>query len=121
MQNSTDQARSVAARLTGKPAAYDKLPWFWSDQGDLRVQMCGLAQDTDDAVLRGDPATGKFSVLRFRGERLTAVESVNHAADHMAMRKILAAGGSLTREQAADPSFRLNSIAAGPAGSGTNT
>lgn len=116
VQNAVDHARAVAARIAGKPAPYDKLPWFWSDQGDLRVQMCGLAQETDDVVLRGDPASGKFSVLRFRGDRLTAVESVNLVADHMAMRKILTAGNSLTREQAADATFKLNSFVPGSAG-----
>lgn len=115
VQNSVDQARAVAARLAGQPAPYDKLPWFWSDQGDLRVQMCGLAQETDDVVVRGSPETGRFSVLRFRGDRLTAVETVNHPADHMAMRKILAGGGSLSREQAADAAFKLSSVALGSA------
>ena len=113
VQNSVDHARTVAARLAGKPAPYDKLPWFWSDQGDLRVQMCGLADPADDVVLRGDPASGKFSVLRYRGDRLTAAESANHPAEHMALRKILAAGLGLSREQAADPTFKLNSVVAG--------
>jgi 3-phenylpropionate/trans-cinnamate dioxygenase ferredoxin reductase subunit len=107
VQNSADHARAVAARLAGKPAPYDKLPWFWSDQGELRVQMCGLAQESDDVVLRGSPASGRFSVLRYRGDRLTAAETFNHPAEHMALRKILAAGGTLSREQAADPAFKL--------------
>ena len=106
VQNSADHARAVAARLAGKPAPYDKLPWFWSDQGELRVQMCGLAQESDDVVLRGSPASGRFSVLRYRGDRLTAAETFNHPAEHMALRKILAAGGTLSREQAADPAFK---------------
>ena len=109
VQNSVDHARSVAARLAGKPAPYDKLPWFWSDQGDLRVQMCGLSQESDDVVFRGDPQSGKFSVLRYCGDRLTAVETVNHPAEHMTMRKILTLGGTLTRAQAADPAFKLAS------------
>ena len=108
VQNSIDQARAVAVRLTGKQAPYDKLPWFWSDQGDLRLQMCGLAEETDDAVLHGDPGTGHFSVLRFRGDRLTAVESVNDSPHHMTMRKLLAFGGAISREQAADPRFKPN-------------
>ncbi len=117
VQNSVDHARAVAARLTGKPAPYDKLPWFWSDQGDLRVQMCGLAEDSDDVVLRGNPESGRFSVLRFCGDRLTAIETVNNPADHMALRKLLAGGGSLSREQAADTAFKLNSLLTGAKGS----
>ncbi len=110
VQNSVDQGRAVAARLAGKAAPYDKLPWFWSDQGDLRVQMCGLSAAGDDTVLRGDPASGKFSVLHFRGERLAAVETLNHPAEHMAIRKILAAGATLTRAQAADVDFKLAAV-----------
>ena len=110
VQNAVDQARSVAARIAGKPAPYDKLPWFWSDQGDLRVQMCGLCAESDAVVVRGDAAGGKFSALRFNGDRLTAVESLNHPVEHMALRKILAARAPLTREQAADPAFKLASL-----------
>jgi 3-phenylpropionate/trans-cinnamate dioxygenase ferredoxin reductase subunit len=111
VQNSVDHARAVAARLVGKPAPYDKLPWFWSDQGDLRVQMCGLAAEGDDVVVRGDPASGKFSVLHFRGERLSAVETLNQPAEHMALRKILAAGAPLSRAQAADAAIKLSALA----------
>ena len=114
VQNAADQARSLAACLTGKRGPYDKLPWFWSDQGDLRVQMCGLAQEGDDVVLRGSPEAGRFSVLRYRGERLTAVETVNNPAEHMALRKIMSAGISPTREQAVDPTFKLASLVAPP-------
>jgi 3-phenylpropionate/trans-cinnamate dioxygenase ferredoxin reductase subunit len=111
VQNAVDQARCVAARIAGKPAAYDKVPWFWSDQGPNRLQIAGVAQAGDSAVMRGTLAEGKFSVLRFRGGRLTAVESVNSAADHMAARKLLAAGVALTPEQAADASVKLASLA----------
>ena len=115
VQNAADQARAVAARLAGKPAPYDKLPWFWSDQGDLRVQMCGLAQEGDDVVLRGSPESGRFSVLRYRADRLTAVETVNNPAEHMLLRKIMAAGLSPTRMQAIDPAFKLASLVTPPA------
>ena len=115
VQNAADQARTLAARLTGKPAPYDKLPWFWSDQGDLRVQMAGLALEGDDVVLRGSPEAGRFSVLRYRGEHLVAVETVNNPAEHMALRKIMAAGLSPTREQARDTAFKLASLVSPPA------
>lgn len=111
VQNAVDQARCVAARLAGKPASYRKVPWFWSDQGENRLQIAGVAEAGDLAVVRGAIATGKFSVLRLREGRLTAVESVNSAADHMAARKLLAADIQLTPEQAADASVKLAALA----------
>lgn len=111
VQNAVDQARCVAARLAGKPAPYRKVPWFWSDQGTDRLQIAGVADSADSAVVRGAIADGKFSVLRFRAGRLTAVESMNSAADHMAARKLLATGVALTPEQAADTGVKLASLA----------
>lgn len=112
VQNAVDQARCVAARLAGRPAPYDKVPWFWSDQGANRLQIAGVAEAGDDVVLRGAVADGKFSVLRLRAGRLTAVESINSPADHMAARKLLAARVTLTPEQAADTGVKLAVLAA---------
>mgnify|MGYP002130833877 CR=1 FL=1 len=82
---SSAQARAVAARLAGyAPVGYDPVPWFWSDQGPLKLQMAGLAAGRDTAVVRGDPASGAFSVFCFAKDRLLAVESVNMPGDHMA-------------------------------------
>ena len=111
VQNAVDQARCIAARLCGKPAPYDKLPWFWSDQGENRLQIAGVCDSGDEAVLRGDIASGKFSVLRYRGGQLRAVESINQTADHMGARKLLAQGLPVPREQAADPLVKLASLA----------
>lgn len=113
VQNAVDHARTIAARLAGRPAAYVAVPWFWSDQSDLKLQMVGLARPTDDAVLRGDPASRRFSVFRFRDGRLTAIESVNRPADHMLGRRLLAdpaKPSSLTPEQAADEGFELKAL-----------
>lgn len=112
VQNAVDQARCVAARLAGKAEPYAKVPWFWSDQGDNRLQIAGVAEIGDSAVLRGDIAAGKFSVLRFRDGRLSAVESINSVADHMAARKLLAAATPISPEQAADTSVKLATLAA---------
>lgn len=114
VQNSVDQARCVAARLSGKPEAYAKVPWFWSDQGPNRLQIAGVAFADDSAVLRGDPATGKFSVFRFRAGRLSAVESINSTGDHMAARKLLANQTPISPDQAADSSLKLTALAAAP-------
>ena len=107
VQNASDQARCLADRLLGKPAAYAKLPWFWSDQGALKLQIAGLSGGHDRTILRGDPASGAFSVFCYQGERLLAVESLNRAPDHMAARRFLAGAAAVTPEQAADPMFDL--------------
>jgi 3-phenylpropionate/trans-cinnamate dioxygenase ferredoxin reductase component len=107
VQNAVDQGRCVAAAVAGKPAVYDKVPWFWSDQGDLKLQIAGITQGHDASVLRGDPAGGHFSVFCYRGGRLIGVESVNQTADHVAARRLLAGDPALTPEQAGDQSYDL--------------
>ena len=111
VQNAVDQGRCLAARLTGQPRAYDAVPWFWSDQGPRKLQIAGLAAPGDASVLRRMGAG--FSVFRFREGRLSAVESVDRPADHMAARRLLAAGRGPTPEQAADPGFDLKALATG--------
>jgi len=112
VQNAVDQARAVAAQIAGKPAPYDKVPWFWSDQRDLKLQIAGLTAGHDAAVLRGDPESRSFSVFCFRGTRLVGVESVNRPADHIVARRLLAqADPNLSPEQAADESYDLRAHA----------
>ena len=111
VQNAVDQARGVAAHITGKRAPYDKVPWFWSDQGDLKLQIAGITTGHDTAVLRGDPGDGRFSVFCFRAGRLIGVESVNQTADHVVARRLLASDPKLTPEQAADESYDLRAHA----------
>lgn len=107
VQNATDQARCVAARLTGKAQPYQAVPWFWSDQGPLKLQIAGLSSPHDLAVMRGDPVTGAFSMFCFRNNRLFGVESVNKPADHMIARRLLASNVTLTPDEAADLGFDL--------------
>lgn len=109
VQNAIDQGRCLAARLNGRPAAYGALPWFWSDQGPHKLQIAGLSGPGDPSAVRGSGAA--FSVFRFRDGSLSAVESVDRAADHMIARRLLAAGTPLTPEQAADPGFDLKALA----------
>lgn len=111
VQNATDQARALARRLMGRPETYDALPWFWSDQGDLKLQIAGLSHGVDHWVTRGDPATRAFATLGFRGGKLAVVETVNRGADHMAARRIIASGAHITPEQAADLAFDLKKLA----------
>jgi 3-phenylpropionate/trans-cinnamate dioxygenase ferredoxin reductase subunit len=107
VQNAIDQGKCVAARITGQPAPYQSVPWFWSDQGALKLQIAGLTQGFDRAVLRGDPAGTSFSVFCYRGGQLLGVESVNRAGEHMAARKLLGQRAALHPDQAADESYDL--------------
>jgi 3-phenylpropionate/trans-cinnamate dioxygenase ferredoxin reductase subunit len=110
VQNATDQGRLVAGRLMGKAKPYDAVPWFWSDQGDLKLQIAGLGTGHDTAVVRGDPASGAFSVFCFKDGKLLAVESVNKGPDHVMGRRLIASGVRVTPQQAADETIALKSL-----------
>ncbi|HEV7371689.1 NAD(P)/FAD-dependent oxidoreductase [Arenibaculum sp.] len=107
VQNALDQARAAAGSAMGTPTPHDAVPWFWSDQYEVKLQMAGLSQGADRSALRGSADQGRFSLFHFRDGRLIAVDSVNRPADHMAARRLLAAGRPLTAEQAADESIDL--------------
>jgi len=100
VQNAVDHARTIAGRLTGESKAYDSLPWFWSFQGEARLQIAGLSAAGDEEVLRGDPSSGKFSVFLFRDGKAVATESINDAGIHMLTRRLLGAGVVVTPEMA---------------------
>jgi len=111
VQNATDQARALARRLVGKPEVYNALPWFWSDQGDLKLQIAGLSHGVDTWITRGDPASRAFATFGFRDGKLAVVETVNRGAEHMAARRLIAAATPITPEQAADQAFDLKKLA----------
>jgi 3-phenylpropionate/trans-cinnamate dioxygenase ferredoxin reductase subunit len=119
LQNATDQGRHVARALaTGTAEPYRALPWFWSDQGDLRFQSVGRTEGHDRIVVLGDPGSGSFSVLAFREGRLLGGDSVNAASDHRALRRLLATGrerweAAVTPEACAAPGFVLRNVARG--------
>lgn len=91
VQNATDQAKHLARILTGKISDYHEVAWFWSDQGDMKLQAAGLICGADKQIISGNPQDNAFSVYYFKGEKLVAVDSVNRPADHMVARKLLAA------------------------------
>ncbi|HEV7257653.1 MAG TPA: FAD-dependent oxidoreductase [Bosea sp. (in: a-proteobacteria)] len=111
VQNAHDQGRAAGGTIAGKPEAYRSVPWFWSDQYDVKLQMVGLANGGSTDILRGSVEDGRFSLFRYEGDRLAAIESINKPADHMMGRRLIAAGRWPTPEQAADPGFDLRSLA----------
>ncbi len=112
VQNAADHARCVADRIVGQPHSYTALPWFWSEQGALRLQIAGLCTAHDQTVLRGHTESGEFSVFCYQAGSLLGVESINRPADHAVARRLLSAGRQVTPEQAADLSFDLRAAAA---------
>ncbi len=89
VQNAADQARFLAGAIMGEVARYDSVPWFWSDQYDLKLQIAGLCGPTDTAELAGNPASGSFSVRHSADGRMTALETMNQAREHMLARNEL--------------------------------
>jgi 3-phenylpropionate/trans-cinnamate dioxygenase ferredoxin reductase subunit len=110
VQNAVDQAKCIATAMVGRAENYRAVPWFWTDQFDIKLQMAGLSGGHSQVVTRGELESRKFSVFYFRDGRLAAVDSVNRPGDHLAGRKLLGAGTGITPEQAADPSVDLKAL-----------
>lgn len=116
VQNAVDQAKVAAATLLGTLEPYRAVPWFWSDQADLKLQIAGLSTGFDQTVVRGNPDDEHFSVLYYREGRLIAIDSVNDAPDYMAVRRALGQGATIPAELAADVSTPLKTlVVSGPA------
>lgn len=102
VQNANDQAGVVARTIAGETAAYDSIPWFWSNQYDLRLQTVGLGINHDDVVQRGDPAARSFSLVYLRGGKVVALDCVNATKDYVQGRALVLAGASPDRAALAD-------------------
>ncbi len=107
VQNALEQARTAAALITGEEVPYAQVPWFWSDQYDLKLQIAGLSQGYDETILRGDPNSRSFSCAYLRGGRMIAVDAVNHPKDFLQAKKAIGDGGRVDRAKLADPAIEL--------------
>lgn len=110
VQNAVDQAKVAAANICGKPAHYQTVPWFWSDQFNVKLQMCGLAPGYDRLVVRRETGADPYqrSVWYFSGGKLVAVDAVNHGRAYMLGMKLLKDDLSPDPEKLADPSLALH-------------
>ena len=113
VQNAADQATVVAKFLTDQPEPYRAVPWFWSNQYDLRLQTVGLSQGHDQVVVRGDPALRKFSVVYLKNGRVQALDCVNAVKDFVEGRTLVAGRVLATAEQLADADTPLRSLVPG--------
>jgi 3-phenylpropionate/trans-cinnamate dioxygenase ferredoxin reductase subunit len=111
VQNANDQAAVAATVIrTGEGAVYDAVPWFWSNQYDLKLQTVGLSIGHDRAVLRGDPASRSFSVIYLREGRVVALDCVNAVKDYVQGRKLVLDGARITPEELADTAVPLKQM-----------
>jgi 3-phenylpropionate/trans-cinnamate dioxygenase ferredoxin reductase subunit len=111
VQNAIDQAKHAAAAMCGKPKAYKEVPWFWSDQYDLKLQIAGLAAAGDRTVVRGNPADRSFAVFHLRQGAIAAVEAVNAAPEYMMGRRLIAARAQVAPERLADKTIPMKDMA----------
>jgi 3-phenylpropionate/trans-cinnamate dioxygenase ferredoxin reductase subunit len=112
VQNAIEQARVAAANLRGAAQPYQVVPWFWSDQYDVKLQMVGLSAGFDQQVLRGDPAARSFAVFYLRQGRVLAVDAISRPHDFMHAKKLVAAHAVANAAQLADEAFALKQLAA---------
>ena len=106
--NAMEQARVAAANMCGGDRAYASVPWFWSDQYDLKLQMVGFAADGDTEVLRGDNAANSFAVFHLKDGAVTAVDAVNSPKEFMICRRLI--GRQVDAQALADPDTDLKSL-----------
>ena len=108
--NAMEQSRVAATNLAGQSKAYANVPWFWSDQYDLKLQMVGFSTEAEHHVVRGNPATRRFAIFYFDGDILTAADAVNSAREFMAARQLV--GKRVDAGQLADPGVDLKTVLA---------
>ena len=106
--NAMEQSRAAAANMAGNPRTYATMPWFWSDQYDLKLQMVGFPAEGDERVLRGDPAARQFANFYVRDGVLAAAEAVNSAREFMAARQLI--GKPVQASHLEDPGTDLKTI-----------
>jgi len=110
VQNAVDHGQVAASVILGDPRPYSSIPWFWSDQFHVKLQIAGLARPEDETVLRGDPSAGAFAAFRLREGRLTAVEAVSSPRDFMMGKKLIAARASPDPARLMDESVALKDL-----------
>ena len=115
IQAANDGARAIASALVDRPVPCEAVPWFWSDQHGLKLQMAGLGDAGDALVVRGDMAAHRFTAFHLRDGRVVAAHSVNRPAEHLLARKLVGARVRLTAEALADEAFDLKAALASAA------
>ncbi len=108
--NAIEQAKVAGVNMAGGEARYDAVPWFWSDQFDVKLQTVGVSEGADETVIRGEPSTRRFSVWYFQRGRLIAVDAVNDPAAFAISKRLIGKSG-LDAVKLADAGTDLKSLA----------
>jgi 3-phenylpropionate/trans-cinnamate dioxygenase ferredoxin reductase subunit len=108
--NAMDQARVAAANIMGKPKVHDAVPWFWSDQYDVKLQMAGFSAEADREVIRGDFSAAPFAVFYLKGDRVIAVDATNSPREFMACKLLVQSGKAVDAASLADPEVDLKTL-----------
>jgi 3-phenylpropionate/trans-cinnamate dioxygenase ferredoxin reductase subunit len=112
VHNALEQAKTASATVTGSLKAYAQVPWFWSDQFDLKLQIAGLSQGHDEAVVRGDPDKGRsFAVFYLKDGVLIAVDAVNRPLEFLTAKQLIASHSRIAPERLADESINMKQVA----------
>ena len=109
--NALEQARQAAHAIVGRAQAAPEVPWFWSDQYDIKLQIAGLPQEADRTVVRGDPATGRFAVFHLCGDRIVCVEAVSAPPEFMAGKQLIGRRTPVDVARLADPAVSMKAVA----------
>lgn len=112
VHNALEQAKTAARNLCGKDVQYCQVPWFWSDQYDLKLQIAGLSEGYDDVVIRGNPAERSFSCLYLKDSRLIALDAVNSARDFVQAKSLISTRTVLPADRLADSKTALKDLSA---------
>jgi 3-phenylpropionate/trans-cinnamate dioxygenase ferredoxin reductase subunit len=107
VQNAIEQGKAAAASICGDAVDYNPVPWFWSDQYELKLQIAGLIEGADTMVRRGDPEAGNFALFHLKDGRLVACEAVNSAPEYMAAQRMIAVGATPDPERLRDTSVAM--------------
>lgn len=110
--NALEQAKQAACAITGRPAPAGETPWQWSDQYDIKLQIAGYNFDSDQALVRGDPASGRFAIFYLKGDQVQAVEAINSPPEFMMGRQLIGSRRPVDKQRLADPSISMKEVAA---------
>jgi len=110
VHNALEQAKTAASNICGDDSRYADVPWFWSDQYDLKLQIAGLSQGYDQTIVRGDPDSRSFSCLYLRDGQLIAVDAVNSPKDFMQSKALIAAHVVIDPDLLANPENELKNL-----------